>query len=79
MLFENRHNQRYRAERLNAWIGQTAGLFNSMAASCFVAALVIPLLDGKWPSSPGLWVVAGFMLFPTALFTGNFLSVEDSS
>lgn len=77
MLFENRNNGRYRAVRLNAWITQTAGLLTSMAGSCFVAAVIIPLLDGKWPASPGLWVVAGVMLFLGALLFLNFLSIED--
>lgn len=76
MLFENRHNQRHRAERLNAWIEQTAGLFTSMAASCFVAAIVMPLLDGRWPSSPGLWVVSGVVLFLMALLFLNHITIE---
>lgn len=77
MLFENRNNNRFRTERLNARITQTSGLFTSMAASCFVASVIIPLLDGKWPASPGLWVVAGVMLFLGALLFLNFLSIED--
>lgn len=76
MLFENRHNQRYQAERLNAWLGQIAGLLTSMASTCIVGSMVIPLLNGDWPSSPGLWFAAGVILFLSALLTVNFLSVE---
>lgn len=77
MLFENRHNQRYQAERLNGWLGQIAGLLTGMASSCFVGALVIPFLTGDWPSSPGLWVVAGVVLFLAAVLTVNLISVEN--
>lgn len=77
MLFENRHNQSYHVGRLNAWLGQIAGLLTGMASTCFVGSLVIPLLNGDWPSSPGLWFVAGVVLFLAALLTVNLLCVED--
>ena len=77
MLFENRNNYRYRAERLNAWLSQIASLFTGMASTCLVGSVVIPLLNGEWPSSPGLWLIAGVMLFSGSLLILNFLSVED--
>ena len=62
---------------MNAWISQVASLFTSMAATCIVGAFVIPMLDGKWPSNPGLWGAAGIALLVAAFLTLNHLSVED--
>ena len=77
MLFENRNNRRYRAERLNAWLTQLASLFTSMAATSFLASIITPVLDGIWPSNAGLWLISGVLFLLGAFLILTLISVED--